>query len=172
MDTPTNDGRDNAGRFAQGNRGGPGRPRRAVELDYLAKLGDALSLEDWAAIVKRAVADAKNGSGQAREWVSRYALGSNPMGLMDLARRELLDVTPGDEMAALNTEEAKQHLFKSIDSTPVFIKAAEDKAQRAELEQDRIEQERRRAKRAAKRKAKRAAKAQAGEMSTTTLEGD
>lgn len=172
MDTLTNDGRDSGGRFAQGNRGGPGRPRRAIEHDYLAALGDGLTLADWAVIVKRAVDDAKNGSHTAREWVSKYALGSNPMGLIDLARRELLGVTPGDEMAVMNTEESKQHIFKSIDSTPVFIKAAEHKAEEAEFEQDRIEAERRRVKRAAKRKAKRAAKAQAGEVPTTTPESD
>ncbi len=31
---------DMNGRFIPGNSGGPGRPRRAVELDYLAVLGD------------------------------------------------------------------------------------------------------------------------------------
>lgn len=173
MDTQTNDGRDGAGRFIAGCTPGPGRPRRAVELDYLAALGDALTLDDWAAIVKRAVADAKNGSGQAREWVSRHALGSNPMGLMDLARREALGVTPGDEMDMMNAEDAKPRILRSAFSdAPTFIAAAEHKAQQAEFEQDRIEAERRRAKRAAKRKAKRAAKAQAGEVSATNLEGD
>lgn len=173
MDTPTHDGRDNAGRFAQGNPGGPGRPRRVVELDYLAALGDALTLEDWAAIVRRAVADAKNGSGAAREWVSKYALGSNPTGLFDLARREALGVTSGDEIDAMNEDEAKPSLLRNTFSdAPPFIKAAENKTAKAEAEQERIEDERRRAKRAAKRAARRTRmqQMQQAETSTTNLE--
>lgn len=170
MDTPTNDGRDNAGRFAQGNPGGPGRPRRVVELDYLATLGDALTLEDWAAIVRRAVADAKNGSGTAREWVSKYALGANPMGLFDLARREALGVTSGDEIDVMNKEEAMPRLLRnSFSDAPPFIKAAENKITEAQAEQERAEDERRRAKRAAKRAARRARMQQA-ETSTTSSE--
>ena len=91
------DRHDGRGRFALGNPDGPGRPRRAVELDYLRALSDVLKLEDWAAIVARAVDDAKQGNPKAREWVSRYALGVNPLGLADLAWRELLGVTPYDE---------------------------------------------------------------------------
>ena len=39
-----NDGRDPLGKFAKGNPGGPGRPRRTVEREYLAALSDALPL--------------------------------------------------------------------------------------------------------------------------------
>jgi len=53
------DGRTDNGRFAPGNPGGPGRPRRAIESEYLATLGDAVSLDDWREIVTRAVSDAK-----------------------------------------------------------------------------------------------------------------
>lgn len=33
------------------------------------------STDDWAAIVKRAVSDAKNGNVKAREWLAGYLLG-------------------------------------------------------------------------------------------------
>ena len=173
MNTQTNGGRDEAGRFMLGCPPGPGRPRRAVESDYLATLGDALTLEDWAAIVKRAVADAKNGSGTAREWVSKYALGANPMGLFDVARREALGVTSGDEIDAMNTEEATPRLLRNTFSdAPPFIKAAENKITKAEAEQERIEDERRRAKRAAKRAARRARMQQMQQAETSTISSE
>jgi hypothetical protein len=67
--------RDGRGRFAAGNRGGPGRPRRATEAEYLRALSHIVSVEDLRAIARRAVADAKKGSARARDWVSRYLLG-------------------------------------------------------------------------------------------------
>src|SRR5262249_55014346 len=68
----SNNGRDSTGRFAAGNAGGPGRPRRAVEREFLSALSDAISLEDWQDIVKTAVAAAKQGDSRARDWVTRY----------------------------------------------------------------------------------------------------
>ena len=67
-------GRDNKGRFAEGNPGGPGRPRRRVEDDYLASLCDEIPLGLWREIVQRAANDARNGDHRAREWISRYLL--------------------------------------------------------------------------------------------------
>jgi hypothetical protein len=64
------------GRFVQGNSGGPGRPRRAVEDEYLMVLSDAVSLGVWKDIVKRAVEDAKDGDWRARRWLSLYLLGA------------------------------------------------------------------------------------------------
>jgi hypothetical protein len=72
------DDRDRRGRFALGNRGGPGRPKRATEAEYLRALSRIVSVEDLRAIARRAVADAKKGSARAREWVSTYLLG-NPI---------------------------------------------------------------------------------------------
>jgi hypothetical protein len=69
------DGRDGLGRFATGNGGGPGRPKRATEAEYLRALSRIVSVEDLRAIARRAVADAKRGSARAREWVSNYLLG-------------------------------------------------------------------------------------------------
>ena len=41
----------------------------------MAAIGNAVSLEDWQAIVRRALDDAKNGDAKAREWLARYLLG-------------------------------------------------------------------------------------------------
>ena len=79
------DGRDTAGRFAPGNPGGPGRPRRAVEGDYLRALTDRLTPDAWGAIVDTAIDDARAGDAKAREWLARYVLGDRPPSLFSLA---------------------------------------------------------------------------------------
>ena len=81
--------RDANGRFAVGNPGGPGRPRRAVEHDYLATLADAVPLTTWKRIVRRAVADAEAGDAQARRWISEHLVGRRPEALTALAATEL-----------------------------------------------------------------------------------
>jgi hypothetical protein len=86
-------GRDSAGRFAKGNRGGPGRPPRAIERDYLRALSDRCPVETWGRIVDKAVEDALNGDGPARAWLAKYLLGGfgtsqYPMGLRSLLPKE------------------------------------------------------------------------------------
>jgi len=71
-------GRDSNGRFSRGNAGGPGRPPRALEQDYLAAIGDVVSVADWHEIVGRALADAKRGDSRARSWLSQYLVGETP----------------------------------------------------------------------------------------------
>ena len=66
---------DSQGRFAKGNPGGPGRPRLKTETAYLKAMVDAVSEDDWQAIVRRAVCDAKDGDHQARTWLANYLLG-------------------------------------------------------------------------------------------------
>jgi hypothetical protein len=68
-------GRDDNGRFAKGNPGGPGRPRRAVETDYLAALSEVVPFERWREIVETAVDQAVSGDAKAREWLSNYLAG-------------------------------------------------------------------------------------------------
>jgi GNAT superfamily N-acetyltransferase len=75
---------DERGRFAVGNPGGPGRPRRPIEREYLRALNEAVSLEDWQGVVRAAVAQAKEGDGKAREWLARYLIGDDPPSLIDL----------------------------------------------------------------------------------------
>src|SRR5262245_57364772 len=72
------------GRFVEGNPGGPGRPRRPIEREYLRALNEAVSLEEWAEVVRAAVAQAKKGDSKARDWLTQYLIGSNPPRLSDL----------------------------------------------------------------------------------------
>ena len=67
--------RDGRGRFAPGNSGGPGRPRRPVEADYLRLLSEAVPLDRWREICGVAVEQALAGDAKAREWVGFYLIG-------------------------------------------------------------------------------------------------
>ena len=81
------------GRFLKGHTGGPGRPRRAVEQEYLAKLNATVTLEVWQQIVERAVQDAKNGDAKAREWIAKYLIGDERPSLVLLAANERAGIT-------------------------------------------------------------------------------
>ena len=74
----------NRGSFKPGHPGGPGRPRRETERQYLSALTAAVTLTDWRGIVKRAVADAKAGDAQARNWLGKHLCGDNPLALVEL----------------------------------------------------------------------------------------
>ena len=70
-----NQDRDERGRFLVGHAlGGPGRPAREREESYLQKLHEVCTLEEWEAICRRAVEDAKRGDPRARRWLSSYLL--------------------------------------------------------------------------------------------------
>ena len=92
------EGRDNKGRWAQGNSGGPGRPRRDTEAAYLAALADACPPDRWRAIVARAVSDAEAGDAKAREWLGAYLIGRPVAHVVQDVSVE--DVTDRDEGAA------------------------------------------------------------------------
>ncbi len=98
-------GRDGSGKFADGNLGGPGRPRRAIEREYLATLGEAVTLNDWREVVARAVTDAKAGDAPARAWLAKYLVGDKPSALLDLAAAEAdgrtAEVVVGEHIAEL-----------------------------------------------------------------------
>jgi hypothetical protein len=98
MSTSTD--RDANGRFRPGHPGGPGRPRRAVEADYLAALSEAVTVETWMRIVARAVEDAEQGDAKARAWLSSYLVGK-PAGdaLLMLAAGERAEFDPIEEKA-------------------------------------------------------------------------
>ena len=86
--------RDKNGRFAAGNTFGPGRPKRQTERGYLRATVKACSIDDWQAIVKTAVVDAKMGDAKAREWLGRYLVGEpGPGRLLTL----LVDDLTGDD---------------------------------------------------------------------------
>ena len=124
------DGRDDKGQFSTGNNYGQGRPPRAVERDYLAALSERLTLDDWRSIVDRAVKDARSGDARAREWLSRYALGSEPMRLTDLALREQMQVSTEAELAAMierETTPPDERLLDEAVRGSSLLKAARDK---------------------------------------------
>jgi hypothetical protein len=67
--------REQDGRFRKGNKGGPGRPRRAIESDYLAKLSEAVPFSVWQEILAKAVEQAREGDHSARAWLASYLVG-------------------------------------------------------------------------------------------------
>jgi hypothetical protein len=81
--------RDANGRFLRGHPGMGGRPRRAVEQDYLATLAEAVPLRRWKKIVARAAADAEAGDPKARRWLGDMLMGKQPPPLTTLAATEL-----------------------------------------------------------------------------------
>ena len=66
--------RNTNGRFAAGWRGGPGRPSRTVEAQYLIALRESVPLETWGKICETAVAQAVAGDAKAREWLANYLI--------------------------------------------------------------------------------------------------
>lgn len=74
--------------FKPGNPGGPGRPKRTTEEAYLKKMFEVVTMDDWEAITRRAVADAKRGDSAARTWLTHYLIGDKPQ------RTEQVDLTP------------------------------------------------------------------------------
>jgi len=80
--------RDENGKFAPGNKGGPGRPTKSKEEKFYRTTLSAVSLRDWREIVKKAVEQAKRGNPAARKWLSDYLLGPP---------QQRLDVTSGGD---------------------------------------------------------------------------
>jgi hypothetical protein len=94
--------RDARGRFLPGSPGGPGRPRRAVETDYLAALSEAVPLERWREIVETAVDQAVAGDAKARDWLGSYLAGKptgHPLRCIAIAEAVLQAKAVEDEPA-------------------------------------------------------------------------
>jgi hypothetical protein len=106
-------GRDAAGRFSKGNAGGPGRPRRGPERDYLNALAEVVTVKDWQDVVRKALADAKAGCGVARRWLSDQLLGPNP-----LMNQELLDAYVRVEEQLTEQNRLKQELLSQTRNAP------------------------------------------------------
>lgn len=126
-------GRTKRGQFASGNTFGVGRPKRAVELEYLAALSDVLSVDKWKAIVERAVDDATKGDDKARLWLAKYLIGDDAR-LSALARLDVLDVTPWDMVAAevdaeLHPSGDRAALQKILDGESLIERARRLKAE-------------------------------------------
>jgi hypothetical protein len=67
--------RDENGRFTKGYKGGPGRPKKEREDKFHEITLTTVTFEDWKAVVRKAVDQAKRGDQQARKWLSDYLIG-------------------------------------------------------------------------------------------------
>lgn len=113
-------GRDEHGRFAAGNSFGPGRPRRAIERDYLMSIVATVTLDDWRAICDRAKQDALNGDCKAREWLTHFLVGDDRVSLLQLAALEHLGIDADREVAGLADLIANPDLFHiGPEATPI-----------------------------------------------------
>jgi hypothetical protein len=149
------DDRDERGRFVAGNGGGPGRPRRAIEREYLAVISEAVSLDDWREIVAHAVDVAKQGDDKARAWLAKYVVGDNPITLTELLARELLDIDPDLEVLAKVDEISEPTpAFGSWDTGgQTLVERVKSIKARFTEQEARAEQERRKAERKAQKAA-------------------
>jgi hypothetical protein len=92
---PLIDGRDKGGRFAAGNRGGPGHPYGAKVARLRAALLDAVSEADVKAIVAELIAQAKDGDVvAARELLDRVLGKPSPTELLE--RIEALELSAAE----------------------------------------------------------------------------
>ena len=111
-------GNGNHGRFQKGNPGGPGRPRRAVEREYLAALSDAVTPDQWRLVAEKALQDAQAGDAAARAWLAKYLLGDTTATLLELAAKEARGVNPADEITTAakqqTTEKQRQEELISL----------------------------------------------------------
>ena len=92
--------RDHMGRFAVGNGGGPGRPKRQAEEDYLQTLSERVPLALWAEIVDKAASDAAAGDAKARDWLSKYLMpqpGADEGGGLRPLVVEFVEAVPGKQ---------------------------------------------------------------------------
>ena len=74
--------RDSHGRYVKGHSGNP-QGRSIDQYKYLKKMEAAVSAEEWIAIIRKAVEQAKRGDPRAREWLSDYLMGK-PLQTMDI----------------------------------------------------------------------------------------
>lgn len=67
--------RDAGGRFLPGSASlSPGRPPRETEQTYLRALSERVTLDDWNAVIEKALAQAKGGDSRARNFLASWLL--------------------------------------------------------------------------------------------------
>lgn len=94
------------GTFGRGNPGGPGRPRRSIEHEYLDATIAAVPIDAWGAIVAKAVEQAKAGDDKARTWLSRImGIDASKVMLSDAWGETLADDAPMDAAELAETQE-------------------------------------------------------------------
>lgn len=62
----------NRGSFKPGHPGGPGRPPRAREQQYLEATIAVVTLARWRKVIARALKDAEGGDAKARDFLAQY----------------------------------------------------------------------------------------------------
>ena len=67
--------RDETGKFAKGNEGGPGRPKKEREQRFYEITLSSVTFEDWKEIIEKAVTQAKKGDAVARKFLADYLIG-------------------------------------------------------------------------------------------------
>ncbi len=67
--------RDDRGRFAKGNGGGPGRPKKEREVEYYRILQFRCTPDRWQKIIDKALEQAERGDAVARKWLADYLIG-------------------------------------------------------------------------------------------------
>jgi hypothetical protein len=102
--------RDEKGRFVKGHpdaaKGAKrGRPKRPTEERYLKAMTQCVTVDDWKKVIHTAVARAKAGDGQARQWLSDYLIGKP-------TQRVLADVTTAGE--SLNARYDEQQRARTL----------------------------------------------------------
>ena len=90
-------GRKSNGQFAAGNPGGPGRPSRAIEAEYLDVLSERVTIEKWRRIVARAADDAEAGDHRARQWLGQYLIADQKMTHVDVTAETGITVLEVDD---------------------------------------------------------------------------
>jgi hypothetical protein len=103
-------GRNEKGRFVQGNKASPGRPRHEIEMSYMNILKQGVSADDFRKIVDVAVSRAKAGDDRARAWIGDYVLGK-PLTTIQLQ---------ASDQALLNTL-LKQFESNGVTASDVFL---------------------------------------------------
>ena len=76
------------GKFAKGNKGGPGRPKKEREQRFYEIAISTVTFKDWGLIIKKAVEQAKRGDSTARKFLADYLMGTP---------QQKLDITTNDE---------------------------------------------------------------------------
>lgn len=128
---------------------------RPIERDYLKTFADRITPEAWGEICDAALTAAKEGDAKAREWITRLVLGSDPMQLSGLARREQGSISAQEEMAAEveidHTDWMVLQMEVGASATPLKVaehrrlrKVAQEQAE-VELEKRRLAKEARKA---------------------------
>lgn len=127
--------RDDRGRFQVGTAGGPGRPPRPTEQNFLLALVDACPLETWKEIVAKAVSDAREGDDKSRHWLASYLVGSPKTNAPSPSTALVARMLGKDEV--LN--EAAHRLAKPIASAEMFPLLTGDSARLRALEAEAAE---------------------------------